>query len=433
MKKIILLAALALGINFASQAADTDPNRMLVVNSNTSISAYNIQNVDHLEFATVEGEVAANITLKNFSMDKINAEVMRTPSCKSYLFNVLPGVLAHQLEKNPEGAGAYLRQMNAQTYYEDFTNAEVTGMDLEYNTEYALVTLGIDEYNVDCEVRAAYFTTEKANIVGNPQVDVTVTGTDFTTIDLNFAPNSDVKSYWYVLGEKGSMMQQYEQFAAMFGFSNIGQMVKAWGIETTGASTKQYTNLNPNTEYELYVQSADANGNMPDVQIFNMATKKKGGSGEAKVDILISDYGLSDWEGEQKGTQVVTYTPNDQTWAYRCGVYFAEQYEAEQEAILKDLASEPPMPSMAFWFQYDIFTNEYMIDPNTTCVAVAIAKNADGVWGPASTVRFTTPATAEAPASTQTRIAARHAAKAIMGNRPGFITPRAAGIRLVQK
>lgn len=434
MKKTLLIAALALGIGFAANADGKDPNRMLVINKNQSFTAYNIGYVDSLKFATVEGDVAADVKIKNHSMNKVTAEVKRTSACESFLFNLVPGVIARQLEENPAGAGSYMRQTGAQTYSEDFENGEITGMKLNYGTEYAIVTVGVDKYNVDCDVRAAYFTTEKAPIKGDPKVNVTVTDTDKYTIDLKFEPNSDVKNYYFVIGQKGEIAAQYEQFAGMFGYTNVGEMVKSWSSEHSGITTYQYKDLAPGTVYELYVQTTDADGNMPEADIIEVSTKQQGGSGEAKVDILISDFGMDDWNGVEKGTQVITYTPNDQTWGYRCTVYKAADYDTQRDQILDELASDPPMMGMANWFIHTQFTNEYQIDPQTACVAVAAAKNADGKWGTPTEVRFTTPAAEDAaPANNKsTTITSR---KEMSGNaaRQGFVNLQPVTLRMVEK
>ena len=434
MKNHIIAGALALGLAFSAAAAnDTDPNRMLIIDNNDSYKAFNITNVNRVEFATVEGKVAASINLLEYSRNKITAAVTKTPSCQSYLFNIIPGVIAHQLEANPSGAGAYLRQMDSQSYTEDFTNAEVTGMELNYATEYALVTVGVDKYNVDGDVSCAYFTTEAAPIVGDPKVDVKVLGTTAYTIDLQFTPNSDVTKYYFVIGEKGTLAEQYEQFAGMFGYTNIGEMVKAWSGEHSGNETYQYKDLDPNTDYELYVQPTDKNGNFGKLDIIEMSTAKKGGSGEAKVEILISDYGMAEWEDKELPTQVVTFTPNDQTWAYRCNVYLKETYDKQKEEIHADICSEPPMPNMAHWFWFEPFTNEYQINPNTACVAVAAGKNADGVWGAVNVVNFTTPLTAELPAAgnAQKSIRAREVKKNFM--RQGFVNFSNKTLRMVER
>lgn len=83
MKKYILLAAAALSMNLTTMAADGTPNRMLVVDANNQFNAFNIANVDHLEFATIEGEVAADVTVKDHSLTLVTCTVTRTPECKS--------------------------------------------------------------------------------------------------------------------------------------------------------------------------------------------------------------------------------------------------------------------------------------------------------------------------------------------------------------
>lgn len=434
MKKYILLAAAAISMNAAAIAADGNPNRMLVVDANDQYKAFNIANTDRMEFATVEGDVAANVSVKNFSLTSVTCVVTRTPECKRFLFNIVPGVIAHQLEANPSQAGSYMRYLNSPEYSEDFSNGDVSGINLEYATEYAVVTVGIDMYGVDCDVRAAYFTTESAPIVGDPKVNVTLTASDYTELDLKFEPNDDVQSYWFVIGEKGTLAQQYEQFAGMFGYTNIGQMVQAWGIETTGNSTYKYTDLAPNTEYELYVQTTDTKGNMPPVQIFDFKTKTKGGSGAASVDILIGNYYLSDWDGEMKGTQPVTFTPNSETWAYRCNLYSKTVFDAQRDEILSTLPTEPPMP-MVGWFYYDTFTNEFQVEPNTPYVAVAVAKNADGKWGEPAIQEFTTPLSpASAPAATvngSSMMSRQMPVKA--ASQPGRVNISATGIKMIQK
>lgn len=437
MKKLLLTLAAAATMTFAASAQDADPNRMLIISPSDSYKAFNIEHIKSIEFATVEGEVAANVTIKNHTMDQITVECMRTEACREFLFNVVPGVIARQLEENPSNAGSYLRTLNSPTYSEDFTNGEIKGMELQYNTEYAVVTVGIDMYSVEGDVRAAYFTTEKAPIIGDPKVSVDVTATDFTTIDLRITPNKDVQKYWLVYGEKGTLQSQYEQFAGMFGFSNIGDMVQAWsGKDYSGNMSFQMNGLSPNTEYELYVQTADVKGNLPEVQIFYFKTKSQGGSGEASVEILVGDFGLTEWDGVEKPTQLITYKPNDQTWAYRCGVYKADVYDESRETILQELASEPPMPSIAYWFFYETFTNEYQIDTNQTCVAVAVAKNADGKWGKPNEVRFTTPEVAEIPATPDAyksvTITSRTGGPKVVKH-PGFVTTNLHGISMTQK
>lgn len=408
MKRTIL-AALGAVIISASAWAQTDPNRMIVVNQGGSFTAYAIDNVDEVKFATVEGEIAAKIQINSFSSSEINLDVTRTEGCQSFLINVLPNVIAKQLKGNPVGAEAQLKRYESPQYYEDFAGGKLSGIDLVDGTEYAVVTLAYDQYNTPCQVETAVFTTERANLVGDPKVTCTVTEATLETISFKFDANKDVSKYYFVIGEKGTLADQYDMFAPMFGFVNMGQMVQMWGGSGEGGGTYEYTynQLNPNTEYELYIQPCDVNGNYADLMIVNCSTAKLGGSGEAKVTITAGDYKLMEWDGEMLPSQFFTYTPNDQTWCYRIGVYKEAQYEEQKDLIIEDLQSDPPMPA-AYWFQYEELTTDYQIDPNTAVVAIASAKNADGVWGPVTELRYTTPAApAGAPAKTTGRIQQR--------------------------
>lgn len=201
MKKYILALAAVLGMTISMTAQTDDPNRLLVIDQNGQTKGFNLGNVNRVEFTTIEGEVAADIKIISSSLTELNVTVTRTPECQSFLFNVIPGVLAKQLESNPANASAYLER-GGQIYYEDFSEGKVTGIELEYNTEYAVATVGYDRYDVACDFRAAYFTTEKAPILGNPQVDVTLVEAGLTTLDLHFAPNADTKEYYFCISAK---------------------------------------------------------------------------------------------------------------------------------------------------------------------------------------------------------------------------------------
>ena len=76
--------------------------------------------------------------------------------------------------------------------------------------------------------------------------------------------------------------------------------------------------------------------------------------------------------------------------AYNKKYYLNENFKGLPEAIKEELCSDPPMPTMG-WFFYEELTTDYQINPNLECVVIAAAKNANGEWGPVTEVRFTTP------------------------------------------
>lgn len=396
MKKSILSILLA-GASIFGAAAQNDgaPNRMLVIDRSGAYSAFHVSNVDNISFATVDGPVAAEIQLHKFSTTSIELTVQRTPNCEGFLINVIPAVIARQL--NEANGGSYLETLNSPGYFEDFENGTLSGLQLNDATEYAIVTVGIDKYNVYCDLERAYFTTGSKPLVGNPEVKCEVTKTGLYSITAEFDANNDVKGYSYVISEKGTMEAQFEQFAGMFGFANMGEMIKAWGVENAGGDTSSYTwnDLSPNTKYEIYIQAWDKNGTFAPMKIVETATLSKGGDGESFVTITPGEYKLEDWGGEMLPSQFFTFTPNDQTSAYRFGVYYADEYNADPQGIKDNLCKDPEMP-VAYYFFYEPLTTDFQINPATDIVVIAAGKNISNAWGSVNELKYTTPAKAAA-------------------------------------
>ena len=127
MKKHILALAAYIGITGTMMAQADGPNRLLVVDQNQQYKAFNLGNVNKVEFATVEGEVAANLEILSSSRTELSVKVTRTPDCSSFMINIMPGVTARQIEKNPSNAGEYMESIESPKYAEDFTSGSLTG------------------------------------------------------------------------------------------------------------------------------------------------------------------------------------------------------------------------------------------------------------------------------------------------------------------
>lgn len=387
MKKILLVIA-ALLLSCGLYAQNTEINRLLV-HSGTNTEGFILNNVDSLTFATVEGEVAANIELISYNLETLTIAVTRTPSCASYKIALEPTVKVASM--SDEYLATYIDEQENYVYNQDFTNAEMTGIEILPSTEYTILTVGIDVYGVLCDVKKVEFTSPAEPILGNPEVATEIVELSQFGFTIKFTPNEDVSKYCVVAGAKGEMQSQYEMFAPMFGFSNFGQMIEMWGVPFTAEGSFEWEDLAPGTVYEVYIQAWDKDGKMVPYQVFELTTEPLGGEGTAEVTITLGEYKLADWGGEMLPSQFITFSPNDQVSAYRFGVYLAEEYDSENESIKQELCSEPPMP-MANWFFYEEVTTDYQINPNTECVAIAAAKNINGEWGPITEVRFTTPA-----------------------------------------
>lgn len=406
MKKIaIFMASLMLGVSAYAQTS-SEPNRLFVNDNGGGKKGYVIERLTDLSFARVEGEVKAEVEIHEVTSENLTVSITRTPECKAFKLEVLPRTIAGMLSND----AAMINYMNTQakpgTFYEDFKRGTLSGVELIPGGEYTLVTVGIDEYGCEVGVCRENFNAPAIPVEGNPQVNSTLKEATLYSFTIEFTPNSDVSSYYTVAGEKGTMQAQYEQFGPMFGFTNFNDMIMSWGIAKNGVTTNTWDNMAPNTDYEVFIVALDKYGNPAPYQVFDVSTLAMGGKGEAKVDIKLGDYKLADWGGEMKPSQYITFTPNDQASCYRYNVYMEDIYDQNTDVIKEDLCSDPPMPT-AYWFFYEAMTTDFQINPGSKCVAVGAAKNADGEWGEITELRFTTPATASAPANVSNVIVPR--------------------------
>ncbi len=399
MKKIsLIIASLAItATSFAQNIGGENPNRLIITNTAGNYSGYVIDHTDNISFATVEGEVKATVSVSDVALDKIKLSVTRSEACEGFRIAIIPNTIAGQLTDDVIAIG-YLKRDASEIYYQDFTDAELTGIDLDADSEYAIYTIAVDRYGVEASTDKTVIKTPAPEIVGDPKVTAEVIDRQLKSFKIKFTPNDDVTAYYCVAGEKGTMQSQYEMFGPMFGFSNFNQMIMSWGIRNEGVQEKEWKDFAPNSEYEVYVVSLDINGNPAPYQVFEVSTLALGGDGEATVTITLGDYKLTNWNDEQLPSQFITFTPNDQASCFRVGVYKAEIYDEKADEIKAELCTDPMMPT-AYWFFYETLTTDYQINPNVDAVAIAAAKNGNNEWGEVTELRFTTPAEVQGAAS----------------------------------
>lgn len=404
-----MLAGAAMMPAFA-QVADpepvADPNRIIVDKGNFNYQGFVIDRVENIHFVHVDGPVAAYIDIEEVAYDHLSVSISRSDACQNYLLCVMPYPIASLLTDDALMANyvADTNRSGAITLSENFDRGTLSGIELNPGSDYMLVTVGLDSYGVPSDVERAEFSTPRLPVSGNPEVQLTFTNITQRTATFTATPNGDCSTYYYVLFGKGEMEAQYQQFASMFGFSSRGEMIMKWGSEHSGVTEYTYKDIEPNTDYEIYVQPLDKDGHMGDLQCFGFTTSGMGGSGAAYVEIQLGDYRLTDWgsgdKPEMLPSQFVKFIPNDQSAKYRFGVYLAKTYDENPEAVKQDVCSEPPMPNMANWFFFEPMETDYQINPDTEAVVLAAAKNIDGEWGEINIIRFTTPheaAPAKAP------------------------------------
>lgn len=300
---------------------------------------------------------------------------------------------------------SYFNQQKASDFYDDFTNAQLTGFSTKFeaDTKYTVFTLGYDQLGTPCEVSRAEIETPVGDIVGNPHVDCTVTNADYKALTFSFKPNEDVSSYYITIFPEGEGEKQFEQWGPMFGFANMSAMIKQFsGYGYEGEMEHTINGLNPGTDYDLYILPLDADGNNGKLQVTKCKTKAMGGEGKSVMTITVKD-DFTD-QGDGVYTQTVVYTPNDQTNLHRDMVVDKAMFQdkngswkGDESKIVEYLQTPNPMDPN--WDQYGEDAAAWTVSPNTTYVAYSIGQNAKGEWGELAKKEFTIPAaSASAPA-----------------------------------
>ncbi|WP_297008188.1 hypothetical protein [Prevotella sp.] len=402
-----ILSTLALSLAMLTASAQSQPNRLIVHQKSGGFTSYRLGSVDSLSFYNVEGEVRADVKINDYKTgdtgDTLWVAVTKTPACSSYRIDVLPSVRVNAYSDDVI-ANYFNQQKGATAFYDDFTNAQLTGFSTKFepDTKYTVFTLGYDQLGTPCEVSRAEIETPVGDIVGNPQVACTVTKADYQALTFSFKPNEDVSSYYITIFPEGEAEAQFNQWGPMFGFANMSAMIKQFGRDAyEGEMEHTINSLNPGTDYELYILPLDAEGNNGKLQITKCKTKAMGGEGKSVMTITVKD----DFTDQGNGvyTQTVVYTPNDQTNLHRDMVVDKVMFEdkngswkGDESKIVEYLQTPNTMDPN--WDQYGEDVATWGVEANTAYIAYSIGQNAKGEWGELAKKEFTTPAAASAPA-----------------------------------
>lgn len=451
MRKYILLLILAV-VSLAAGAQTVEPNRMVVSNLQGRYQSYNIKDIDSVGFYRIDGRVAADVTVNGYSRgvgddtDTLWLAVTKSEACRTYKITVLPTNTANMLTTDLICATYMEEQGGSGTYFDDFTNAQMTGFEEHFkaNTSYTVLTVGYDDLGTACEASKAEFTTPAVPLVGNPDVAYEFTEITPSSLTVKFTPNSDVAGYTVCQFDyRGGCEEQFLQFGPMFGFDNIGDMIKRFGYYTYDSEYENtWKDLKPGKEYEIAIQAWDVNGTYAPVIYAYATTSTLGGPGEAKVDITIGDFGQEDG----KYYQWVKFSPNDQTSTYHSAIFTikGDGTDMTDEQIIEYLESSnnpnyPPGYQDPYWDLVGEDNDRWSLSPSTTYCAAAKAKNANGEYGPLTKVEFTTPdAAAGVPAAKAVkkpvRIVKKASATIPAMTVPKWLKPvRKTGIQIVNK
>lgn len=441
MKKFFTICMMLIA-GIAVSFAQNNPERVIITTTTGQTIGTLADRVVDISFPSIEGRVACDPEIVSVSDDGIpTVNLTRTEDCQAFKFTVISD--ADKMWYAGDRMVEYIDKYGSQAYAQDFTGAQINGVETKPGVKYWVVTLGYDIYNIPCTVAEAEFTAPTVGLVGNPQVTTTVTGSTTDSFTLHFEPNADCSGYYFVAGETGSLESQYQMFAAWMGFTCMEDMIAAWGIKYDEAKDYTYKDMAPGTEYEVFVLPLDVNGTYGQYQITIANTSTLGGDGEARVDVTLGAYEITDgwWDNEaqdyvSKPSQMLTFTPNDQTAAYRYAVVKKSNYDEDPEGWQAEVAQEnnPVMP-YANWFQYEELTTDFQIDPETEYVVITAGKNALGEWGTIDVRNYTTPKldVVSAPSHSQ-KIAERKAVRQTIADQKGMAPvkqlSRMGGLRL---
>lgn len=374
--------AMAMSVN----AQTENPNRLIMM-SQAGNKAYALDKIDSIYFAKKEGQVRADVKfLKYVKDDKkgdiLHVAVTRTdPNC-SYCIDVLPANTAKRY--SDDVLAQYFDQQKTTKFYKDFTDAELTGFkqELEPNTKYTVFTVAYDEYGVACEASRADFTTPKTPLIGNPAISYTIDETTTSSITLTVTANEDCFGYYWCLFDKGQAQAQFEQWGPMFGFQNIESMIAQFsGKKYEKVTTYTWKDLKPGTEYDICVVPVDEAGTYADMVTIPVTTKQQGGEGVAQVAITSGGASVQKTDDGDELTYTIIFTPNDQTAVYHDGVVSKKKFDEDGEEFWKNylLNGNPQDPN---YNQYGVDKYTFEANVGEEYYGIAIAKNANGEYGP---------------------------------------------------
>ena len=397
MKKIITHIAILAGLLGAGTMpgySEDRPNRVIFVDKAGGYNSYVTDDIGQLQFIYVPGEVSVAVRiLEDVQVDYMVLEMLRSEACQSFNLAIAPRSIADKLT-NQAAIINYVESEGSTRYYNDFTYGEVTGIDLHYSTPYSILTVAYDEYGIAAGVTVTNFVTPDADIVGYPDIEVSVLNVDTTSFTLRFEPNEYVGEYYLCSFEGGTLEEQFEMFGAFMGYANLNDFIKglAWDQAQIGPVSKQWDNMDPGTTYDIAMAITDKNGNfIPYPKTYSVSTVGFGGTGESYVTVTPGEYVLADWDGQMLPSQFFTFTPNDQTARYRFDVWTAADYDTDPEGHNQSVQQEAP-PAYGDWWYYEEVSGDFQMNPSTSFVIVAASQNANHEWGKLNVYRFTTPA-----------------------------------------
>lgn len=206
----------------------------------------------------------------------------------------------------------------------------------------------------------------------NPSVAITINNTTPFEVNASFVKNADCQRYTILIGTEAEM----QGFVAMFGVP-IETLVATWGITYSADSNYTWTEMTPNTEYNVYALAIGATDSA--LSQTTATTLPLGSTGISSISIDLS---------EITSTSVrMTCTPDTNTAVFYDGIVrksFADSLGVDSTvALMVEAGSFYPQYTTDDWVWQDL-------ESNTEFYAIAIGKNSLDEWGDTTIVSFAT-------------------------------------------
>ena len=383
---IILAGLLAL---LPSLALAQSNERMLIYSKSGEILPYRVEHIDSIKFLSDEVNLTLNPTVTphaDGTTGKMKLKVGDVGGDVRSIKVIMPETFMIAQMNDMQCLRLFTPEMAARMGVQIFDveggkEYDLSGMQQGY--DYTALFLPYDNLGCPGNVTRVEFKVPKGKLAGDPQIKVDFTDITPTGYTATLKPNADVKGYFFLNDLTDATAR--DQMMQMMHIPDLKHYVVLYGRDfaTSKAYEGEYQSVMndfvPGTSYSVFVVLVDKDGQYSDVQEFKVTTAKKGTSETAKVKVEIKEVSES--------AVIVVNTPDENTSSYREIVVQKSLYnEAE---ILKYLKESPE--SMALPYRTEAYTSAWNdLKPGTAYYAIAMAKNADGKWGPLTKVEFTT-------------------------------------------
>ena len=383
---IILVGLLAL---LPSLAMAQSNERMLIYSKSGEVIPYRIEHIDSIKFLSDEVDLSLNPTITPHENGKTGWMKLKVGMVGGNVQNIkviIPESFMIANMDDMQCLRLFTPEMAARMGVQIFTvdgGKEYDLSGLQHGYTYTALFLPYDEIGCAGNVKRIEFTVPKGKLAGNPKVEVAFSDITTTGYTATITPNDDVAGYFFFNNETDD--PSLDQMMQMMRIPDLKHYIVQFGRDFTtskpyvGVQKSVMTEFKPGTSYTVYMVLIDQEGQYSDIQKFTVTTLKQGTSETARVSIEVKDI--------TKTEATVVNTPDENTASYRETIVEKALYN--EENIIKYLQETPDNMSLPYlsgpytWTWSDL-------KPGTAYYAVAMAKNADGQWGPLTKVEFST-------------------------------------------